>query len=317
MADINTPSGTMFQLFKQRMQLSNKDVARVLLSDQASYGGQSPRMRIDERTFLSREVVHAEPRKFSESFFTDFSQSVPKLYVMMSRKNARDGFDERAYQIFSDEAVDDMKTALAKYGQDPALYENTVGRIQEMDLPIANKTLLLMFLFVVSGCLGDCAAAVQKTQDFSMRVSSNAFATSVAYEGEMPEQQFSDVRLGLCRIVGGSLKLPVHALSIEPEGTEIGSMATADNSITDVDATVSRHHLRVYRDEAGDWYAVGLGSTNGTTVVRGEDKSEQVIEAPREERSRGQEPAPVRIYPSDILCLAGSTRFVVLEISGN
>ena len=45
----------------------------------------------------------------------------------------------------------------------------------------------------------------------------------------------------------------------------------------DVDIDVSRKHLRIFEDGSA-WHAQGLGSTNGTTLISGADKSITEIE---------------------------------------
>jgi hypothetical protein len=310
-----SPSETMFAFFKTHASLSNKDLASLLLSDDAVYGDAPLRARINDRTFLSREVVHVEPGKFPVRFFSDFWQSALNIYATMARKHAGSDFDEQALALFVGEAAGNMQDALASRGQNALPYGNAVHSIESLNLPLRDRVCTLIVLFVVAGCTGSGAMAVQEAEKFAESLTRNAFSTSTAYEGDAEPESAPEVHLGLCRVENGKLTPPIYTLSLEPEGTEIGSMATAMNSIANVGPEVSRHHLRVFRGDDGNWYAVGLKSTNGTTVVRGEDKREDVIEPPRDQCPRNYEPQPVQIFPSDILCLARNTKFVVLEVS--
>lgn len=56
---------------------------------------------------------------------------------------------------------------------------------------------------------------------------------------------------------------------------------------------------------------MGTGSTNGTVLVNGADRSETVVEPPADERSdwTGE---PVTIRPGDELVFGKSTRYVVI-----
>lgn len=70
-----TPSSYMFADLRMFGGITNKEAAKELLTDKANYGGAAPRDRINERTFLSRKIVHAAPSQVHPEFFADFSQS--------------------------------------------------------------------------------------------------------------------------------------------------------------------------------------------------------------------------------------------------
>lgn len=73
---------------------------------------------------------------------------------------------------------------------------------------------------------------------------------------------------------------------------------------------VSRHHARI-RHDGGRWYVEGTGSTNGTVLVSGADRSEIVVEPPADERG-GWTGESVAIRPGDELVFGKSTRYVVI-----
>ena len=95
------------------------------------------------------------------------------------------------------------------------------------------------------------------------------------------------------------------------DGVEIGALALGPDDINDVEPDVSGHHLRVWCNEAGRWCVQGLGSSNGTVLISGEDGSETVVEPARSGASACAE--PVEVHAGDELVLAGSTRFMLIE----
>ena len=90
-------------------------------------------------------------------------------------------------------------------------------------------------------------------------------------------------------------------------------MSLVPGSINDVGAGVSRRHARVWCDASGKWYVQGLGSTNGTVVVKGRGKR-IVVEPPRAHRARDFVSQPVPIQVGDRLLLAGTTEFAVVAL---
>lgn len=317
-SDIETPSSIMYGCMKQFGGITNSELARVLFSDTFMYGGVPLVSRLNERTLLSRTIVHASPGDFYERAFDDFPKSAQTICALISKKHAGVSGKARIIGYFADEACELMCGALRQAGLNDVLYRNITSRVCQMELSsAADKATLLILQFIVSGALGDPARAAEITQDFSRRIINSSFSTNVAQEGSLPiaETEEQDVRLGLCRIIGGKLRMPAHTLSIRPEGTEIGSLATSEGSINDVDETVSRHHLRVFRSDDAQWYAMGLKSTNGTYVIRGDSKLSVEIEPPSSSRPADWVATPVPIFPSDVLCLASDTRFMVLELA--
>lgn len=105
----------------------------------------------------------------------------------------------------------------------------------------------------------------------------------------------------------------LYPLSTENEGTLIGSLATGKNGINDVGMDVSRNHLRIFtRDNV--WFAQDLGSTNGSQLISGADKSTTAI-GPKD-NGRSREPStPAKIEHGDILRLGATTQFLVLRIA--
>ena len=318
-ATAETPSGVMYRCCKQFGHINFNDLAVMVFSDAFNYGGAPMRERLTERTFLSRVVTRALPGDFPERAFKPFPELAESICARFLSAHPGIAGKREVIAFLAGPACEDMCAALRAYGTDDILYRNIIGRLQQMELASeTDKATLLMLQFIATGCLGDPARAAELTQEYTRRLFSAGFRTALPHEGEAPSgiaEEDVDTHLGLCRIIDGKLKMPAYPLSTEEAGTEIGLFATGPCAINDVDQTVSRRHLRIVRDSSGRWYAQGLGSTNGTTVIRGDTKTEETIEAPRGKRSGSDASKPIRIYPSDILCLAGTTRFMVLELA--
>ncbi len=358
MPETDTPSSAMFSAYKEFAQISNKSLASVLLSDSMNYGdGKTPRSRIGERTFLSREVVHAEPGKFPPSFYANLFEAAQQTYRMLVAKHPGDKGKQAMGAFYCLQAADAMCAALRAFGKNDLLYRNMLERLATMSLASEADRLVLMTLqFEVTGCFGDPGRAADMVQEALRKTTAASFRTSISDGSPMVNSApSSSAKLGLCRVVDGNLRPHIYPLRADATGTEIGSLATASGAINDVEPTVSRRHLRIYQDADGEWYAVGLESTNGTILISGADGSESVVEAPRKVRqalaaskstastatpanakatpesakvapaSAKSTPAnakaarggsqPVRIQPGDQLVLGGTTRFMVLGLA--
>ena len=64
---MHTPSSYMYSDLRSFGGITNKDAASELLTDRTVCGNGAPRDRINERTFLSRQIVHATPSQEPDS----------------------------------------------------------------------------------------------------------------------------------------------------------------------------------------------------------------------------------------------------------
>ena len=321
MPSIDTPSAVMYADLKSFGGLANKDAARILLSDKPIYSGLSPRARVDERTFLSRVVVHVSPSSVNDAIFADFSQSAQVITSrIIARLGGTDEARQKVFQHYSGEAMRDLYASLDAYGLDAMVYKNLVRRLAHAALPSrADDVSLLVMAFVATGCLCNPGRAAIEVDRFAKRFLSGAAAsTSTTTLTDSAATTTGLIgtadRLGLIRYVDGVARPPIHPLSGEGEGTVVGSLATGKDAINDVGIDVSRQHLRIWR-ESGTWLCQGLGSTNGTVLVSASDGVERVVEPPRSLRGSQTYP-PVMISDGDELRLGRTTRFKVIQIKG-
>lgn len=288
-----TPSSEMYSDLREFGGITNRDAARTLISPTACYGDMLLSSRILDRPFLSTKIVHAKPGSLGASCFQDFGVSSQTLYAHILKNLGDADARERASAHYAGPAVQRMCSALAACGLDENIYTNTVRRIEAARLAAeSDRGVLFLHLFIACGCLGDPAA--------------NARCTRREPQGPR--------RVGLLRIIDGAAKPPLHVVSTAPEGTVIGSLANGAGDIADVDPSVSRRHLRVWR-ESGAWLARGLGSTNGSYLVSGETRERITIEPPKSERPADEDWPAVQISNSDMLCLGASTRFLVMALA--
>lgn len=179
-----TPSFALYTDLKQFGRITYVDAASQLLSATPVYGGVAPRERVGEKTFLSREVVHAEPGSLPESFFTEFGHSTLNLTARIAnnleRGRSRDG--GAAFQLMSDHYLGEgamaMRRALASCGLDEQLYGNAVASVARMRLRREeDRPVVALMLFIATGCLGSPERAIQLTERFMRNTLSTGFST--------------------------------------------------------------------------------------------------------------------------------------------
>ena len=318
MAHENSPSSIMYADFKE-LGLKNRDVALVLFDTDRAFWNSSLRDRIESRTQLSRGIVHVAPGEFDINLFRDFTQSSQTIMSRMAtrmRERRETEITRKIAERYAGPSARAMQTALREYGINDSMYRNAVLHVSNLGLVNeADRALLYLMLFVVAGCTGDPREAANVVERFAADRVGASFRTTEAsfdsYEPDAPESD--DYTLGLMRIVNGRLKgtSAFYRIAATEQGTEIGALATSPGAITDVDEDVSRRHARIYK-QGSHYYIIGLKSTNGITVISGEDKIERVVEPPKWERPRDYVPQPYEIFPTDTICLGASTRFMVM-----
>ena len=317
---IETPSSYMFSDLRKFGRLTNRDAAQELLSATVTYGGKAPRMRITDRTFLSRQIVHALPGQTHPELFADFFQSSQTLTsrIIANRPNPVTAREE-VRDHYCGEAALGMQQVLRDFDLDDTLYANAISRIAAAKFRTeSDRTVLYVMLFLATGCLADPQRAVSIVERFveyklAMDIGTVEMDVGAEYE-DRPGSERDEVVLGLLRISGDTARPPIHPLATTDEGTLVGSLADGESVINDVDVDVSRRHLRIWRDGAR-WYAQGLGSTNGTILIPGDGTDPVVIEPPRAKRAHDGSYPPVEISNSDVLCLGATTRFLVMRIT--
>ena len=312
---MHTPSSYMYADLRSFGGISNKAAAIDLLTEQTLYGNAVLRDRINERTFLSRQIVHATPDRVHPEFFSDFHKSAQTITSKIVSNLERPTAYDEVIHHYGEVASRGMAALLKKYSLDGNLYANAVHRINVSPMTETHdKAVLLVMMFVVTGCLANPELAIETTRSFMKKNMPFTFSTlrpTMTDPDTLSEQPDKQTKLGLIRLSGDTVCSSIYPLSTGKEGSVIGLMATGKQNINDVDIDVSRKHLRIFR-EGNAWYAQGLGSTNGTMLISGADKSIRVVEPPK---SANKKFPPMEISNGDTLCLGKTTQFLVLKIT--
>lgn len=195
MVELASPSSVLYGDLKSFGRLSYRDSARELLSPRPVYGGISPRARMGERTFFSRQIVHARPGDLTEEYFADFSRSTLNLAARIatnleqaaagrSAAPARDtAAISQTYRIIAahylGQAADEMRDSLESFGLDGGLYANAVANIGRIPLGREeDRAILALMLFVATGCLSSSGRAIQITEEFMKSSLATSFRTT-------------------------------------------------------------------------------------------------------------------------------------------
>jgi hypothetical protein len=161
-----TPSSVMFDDLRRFGGISNIEAARMLLSAKVMYGGSSPRDKAEDRTYLSRYVVHMTPDDADASQFADFEVST---FNVSSRLLAKHGHNRKAIaEHYLGDASTKMCTALDGWGRDSKFYSNELRRLSEASFKREEyRCTLLLMLFLATGCLADAREGVAIVEDYA------------------------------------------------------------------------------------------------------------------------------------------------------
>lgn len=128
--DRETPRSVMFDDLRKFGGITNRDTAWMLLRSTPMAGGKAPRDRVDERTFLSREVVHAPVERPRPELFADITQTAQNITArLISNLGGSEMARAMVAEHYSGEAADAMRESLSAYGLDDRIYRNACDRI--------------------------------------------------------------------------------------------------------------------------------------------------------------------------------------------
>ena len=309
----STPLGALFSILKKHGHISYKDLAALILSEKPLMGGTSPISRVNDRTWISRYLVHAPVESVKSDYFIDYEKCAMRIVARLKKRMS----NQAIMTMIAGVSGREMVTALCHRGQNTAPYLNMLTRLSDNDeFRVEERVEIAMVLFVTAALSASVAEATTRAFAFAEEIHGSPVATPLVTphskkmrDWDVPERS---VALGLLRVMDGYVMGSPHWLDPgENSEIEVGAFATGKDSLSDVAADVSRHHACIWHDGAGEWYVKGTGSTNGTVLVSGADRSEIVVEPPADERG-GWTGESVAIRPGDELVFGKSTRYVVI-----
>ena len=313
MATELTPCGALFETMKRYGGISHKDLARLVLSGRPLADGKSPLSRCDDRTWVSRFIVHAPVGSLQDRYFCDWGVAALRVSARLRSRDGKGLSAEEALSLITNQGGALMEQALRECHQDLALYHVLERLARGAGYSVEERSELTMVLFVAAGCSANVKRACAYVLDYVKSVHGGRLETvpAAVMDSEQPDAPSADPRerrgQPVRRLASGDL----HWVQPLSDGVEIGALALGPDDINDVEPDVSGHHLRIWCNEAGRWCVQGLGSSNGTVLISGEDGSETVVEPARAGASACAE--PVEVHAGDELVLAGSTRFMLIE----
>ena len=91
-------------LAKRHCGVSHKELAGLLLSGRPLSDGRSPQSRLDDRTWVSRFIVHAPAGTLSDSYFCDYAVGALRFAARMKSRSKRALTGEAILDIVCGEA---------------------------------------------------------------------------------------------------------------------------------------------------------------------------------------------------------------------
>ena len=129
MATELTPCGALFETMKRYGGISHKDLARLVLSGRPLADGKSPLSRCDDRTWVSRFIVHAPVGSLQDRYFCDWGVAALRVSARLHSRDGKGLSAEGALSLVTNQGGALMEQALRECHQDLALYRNVLERL--------------------------------------------------------------------------------------------------------------------------------------------------------------------------------------------
>lgn len=309
------PLGTFFSAMKRYGGITYKELAALVLTEKPRAKGVSPASRVNDRTWISRYLVHAPADAIKSSYFISCEKCAMRVVSRLKQRMR----DQKIMDFVIRKTGNDEAESLLACNQNVRPFLNMLARLfREDGGPLEERMEAAMVLLVSAAIYADVPKALSRAMHFIEDTRGPSTSVSLttpriirhASVRETPSMR-EPLMLGVVRIKDGCIAdAPRWFDAMRASEIEVGTFSTRPGDLSDVDADVSRHHARIWHD--GDsWYVEGLGSTNGTTLISGLDGSRRVVEPPADERE-GWTGAPVMLKPADELVFGNSTRYLVI-----
>lgn len=167
MATELTPCGALFETMKRYGGISHKDLARLVLSGRPLADGKSPLSRCDDRTWVSRFIVHAPVGSLQDRYFCDWGVAALRVSARLRSRDGKGLSAEEALSLVTNQGGALMEQALRECHQDLALYRNVLERLARgAGYSVEERSELAMVLFVAAGCSANVKRACAYVLDY-------------------------------------------------------------------------------------------------------------------------------------------------------
>lgn len=129
MANDITPCSALFSAMKKQGGISYKELAGLILSGKPLSDGRSPVSRINDRTWVSRFIVHAPVGSLQDRYFCDFSVSALRIIARLKARAGKALSSEQIMDLVRANEIHGMEKALELCHQNVTLYRNTMDRV--------------------------------------------------------------------------------------------------------------------------------------------------------------------------------------------
>ena len=310
------PHEVLFEVMRSSFRITYKELCDLILSDEP-VGGMSPKERGRDAARRNREFVHAMPPE-GDSYWllAPAIEYIKALYDRVASVMGIKAGEAAIIDVLSHDGADALRASLDACGLDGSIYSNVVNYILDGAQSSFYSACMLLHLFVTTAVSCKPDESAQEVIHTAYSIDNDSMYTKTPPIRECQVPQRPESRLALMRISNMTLfPSRTYPLSIDPAGTDVGSVLLTPNCITDVERGVSRTHLHIWRDEEGQWWCKGMKSTNGTKLFDRFRKSYTVIEPPCDERPEDYEPQTFPLHLADTLILADNTEFFVVSIA--
>ena len=298
----STPLGAMFSILKRYGGISYKELATLILSEKPLVGGVSPASRVNDRTWVSRYLVHAPAEAVRSEYFVSYEKCAMRIIARLKKRTGNTLGNREIMEMVAGTPGQEMVAALQNAGQDATPYLNMLARLdKEGGFRAEERMEIAMVLFVAVALSANVAEATAYALDFTSEIHGASMATPLV----TPNSEDADIE-GLRERIDG--QMTTLGLLRVVESYVMGSPHWLDAELAE---EFSGHHARIWHDGAGAWFVEGSGSKNGTVLVSGVDRSEVIVEPPADERE-GWESVPVALKPGDELVFGKNTHYVVI-----
>ena len=302
-----TPVGVLYTSLSYAGQTRQfGDFDKCLLSHQPLGEGLSSAYDLSASlpSYRTREILLKDPRDVDSRLFCDVFEAATKVAEYLRSKGLDDA---QLIGLFSRDYADALVQSFIDWGFDHTLFQNRMRQLAHEPADVLTPRVVIM-LYLSAVFFNDPLTAISHFEkQAQMHGLLDAAGNSAGQVDAPTGSTAKSAVMVLQRLMRDGTYGSAYVLS-STEETVIGRTDPACNVISDVSGNVSRNHLRVWCED-GFWFVQGMGSTNGSVVVRA-DGSVETIEEPRETRPRSAMPPIVEIRRGDTLRLAMDTFFV-------